>query len=351
MRWHIVVLYIDCALTCAAIAALLNGPATRTKLISSKTVQRILDIFRNTSDVKTPKLGARPRRRRKIPVLVWDFILQSIAVDPDLFLDEIQSLVKSNFNYTVSISSLCRNLNKAGLTVRVLQQRSIDRDLQAEQEWKQLVDTHDPRMFIFIDYIHPNPRKRKRRRGRGWRGQRTTAFKDWCWGHRLNVFAALSLVGKKEQILGTVGCLGGIIYHQISRANANADTALANITEMIAEGLVNEYDGSSFNSIICLDNATYFLDHRIRAVVEAAGARLLFIPKGAKENNPIEESFSKVQASFARNRELASNDPVDATRVGLESVTHYDTEGYYRHAGWAVERSIDTELALVLGCK
>ena len=57
-------------------------------------------------------------------------------------------------NYTVPISTLCRNSNDAGLTVRVLQLRSIDRYLQAEQDWARLATTHDPRMFIFIDYIH-----------------------------------------------------------------------------------------------------------------------------------------------------------------------------------------------------
>ena len=167
----------------------------------------------------------------------------------------------------------------------------------------------------------------------------------------MNVFAAISLVGKKEQIFNTVGCLGGGIFHRISRATANSDTALACISAMIDDGLVNEYDGQNPNSVICLDNATYFQDQRIQDVVEAVGARLMFIPKGAKENNPIEESFSKVQASFARNRALANDDPVDAVRVGLESITHYDAEGYYRHAGWTIKRSIDTEAALFFGCK
>ena len=149
LRWHIVALYIDWALSCVTIAALLNGPVVHRKLISSKTVQRILDIFHANLDQ-----GRRPSRTRNIPDPIWDFILQTIAIDPDLFLDEIQRLVKTNYNYTVPISTLCRNSNDAGLTVRVLQLRSIDRYLQAEQDWARLATTHDPRMFIFIDYIH-----------------------------------------------------------------------------------------------------------------------------------------------------------------------------------------------------
>ena len=38
LRWHIVALYIDWALSCVTIAALLNGPVVHRKLISSKTV-------------------------------------------------------------------------------------------------------------------------------------------------------------------------------------------------------------------------------------------------------------------------------------------------------------------------
>jgi len=83
LRWHIVALYIDWALSCVTIAALLNGPVVHRKLISSKTVQRILDIFYANLDQ-----GRRPSRTRNIPDPIWDFILQTIAIDPDLFLDE-----------------------------------------------------------------------------------------------------------------------------------------------------------------------------------------------------------------------------------------------------------------------
>ncbi|MEC8645648.1 MAG: hypothetical protein VXY00_01605, partial [Candidatus Latescibacterota bacterium] len=69
VRWHIVALYIDCAMSVTAIAAMLNGK-TRKKLINAKTVQRILEISRATSEVKTPKKGARPTRKIKVPAVV-----------------------------------------------------------------------------------------------------------------------------------------------------------------------------------------------------------------------------------------------------------------------------------------
>ena len=51
VRWHIVALYIDCAMSITAIAAMLNGK-TRKKLINAKTVQRILEIFRTSKLLK-----------------------------------------------------------------------------------------------------------------------------------------------------------------------------------------------------------------------------------------------------------------------------------------------------------
>ena len=113
--------------------------------------------------------------------------------------------------------------------------------------------------------------------------------------------------------------------------------------------MMNPYNGTNFNSVLVLDNAGYYQDQRIRQAVEGVGARLLYIPPGAKELNPIEEAWSQVMSFIERERQLAETRPVMAIHSALSTVDHRNAEGYFRHAGWTVRRSANVELALALG--
>lgn len=252
----------------------------------------------------------------------------------------------TKYGNRIPISTLCANLNREGWTLRVLQQHCVSRNLEDERTWRSMANNTDPRLFLFGDFCHLNPRKRFRRRGRGSRGQRTTALVNWTWGHRINVMAVLSLTGRPNS---PNNCLGGIIHQSISYANANAETALMVVNEIVP--LMQPYNGRNFNSVLCIDNASYYQDPRIRAAVEARGARLLYLPPGAKENNPIEEVFSQLASYIERERTFAESRPVQAVYSGLCSVNHYNAEGYFRHAGWNVQRTQDAEVALALGFK
>lgn len=344
LLWHIIALYYDCALSAATIAVDLNGDAQK-KLLCPRTVSRLIKRFELTSDVRTPKAGTR-RRTHKIPRAQWEYIIDCLITYPSFYLHELQDLVFTSFGNRIPISTLAANLNREGWTMRVLQQRCVARNLEDERDWGIMAHNLDPRMFMFADFCHQNPRKRHRLRGRGRKGERTTALVNWTWGHRINVMAVLALTGRPNSF---GSCLGGIVHSNISYANANADTALAVVHDIVA--MMNPFNGQNFNSVLCIDNASYYQDSRIRAAVEAKGARLLYLPPGAKENNPIEEAFSQLASYVERERALAEARPVQAVHCGLSSVNHYNAEGYFRHAGWNVQRSQDAELALALGFK
>lgn len=344
LRWHIITLYFDCGLSPKRIAKQLNGPSP-VKLINKETVRRLIVIFEDTSDVKTPCGGVRPNsRRRRIPDAQWDFIISCIIMNPAFFLYELQELVETNYNNRIPLSTLCANLNREGWTLRVLQQRCVARCIEDETHWRSMQRDHDARKFMFADFCHTNPPKRHRRRGRGQRGQRTHALYNWTWGRNLNVMGVLALSGRP----GSIGdSLGGVVYRSISYANANAETALLIVQDIAA--MMRPYNGTNFNSVLCLDNASYYQDHRIRTAVANAGGRLLYIPPGAKELNPIEEAWSQLMSYIERERSLAQDRPVVAVHNGLARINHLNAEGYFRHAGWEIRRSADVELALALG--
>ncbi len=70
---------------------------------------------------------------------------------------------------------------------------------------------------------------------------------------------------------------------------------------------------------------------KVRELIEARGAELVFLPSYSPDLNPIEEAFSKVKAILrkagARTREAL----VEAMAEALSAVTPEDAMGWFKH--------------------
>ena len=86
--------------------------------------------------------------------------------------------------------------------------------------------------------------------------------------------------------------------------------------------------------IVVVDNVGAHKPDRIRALVEAAGCRLVFLPAYSPDLSPVEEAFSKlktlIRAAAARTR--AALDA--AIAAALAAVTAADVTGWFSHAGY-----------------
>src|ERR671921_52324 len=86
--------------------------------------------------------------------------------------------------------------------------------------------------------------------------------------------------------------------------------------------------------IVVVDNVGAHKPERIRALVEAAGCALVFLPAYSPDLSPIEEAFSKikalVKAAAARTRAALDR----AIAAALEAVTAADIAGWFSHAGY-----------------
>jgi transposase len=90
--------------------------------------------------------------------------------------------------------------------------------------------------------------------------------------------------------------------------------------------------------VVVVDNVGAHQPERMRALVQAAGCRLVFLPAYSPDLSPVEEAFSKIKAlvKAAGARTRAALDA--AIAVALAAVTATDAAGWFAHAGYSTHQ-------------
>jgi transposase len=91
--------------------------------------------------------------------------------------------------------------------------------------------------------------------------------------------------------------------------------------------------------VVVVDNVGAHKPDRMRALVEAAGCRLVFLPAYSPDLSPVEEAFSKIKAlvKAAGARTRAALDA--AIAVALAAVSASDAAGWFTHAGYPTSQA------------
>lgn len=87
--------------------------------------------------------------------------------------------------------------------------------------------------------------------------------------------------------------------------------------------------------VVVLDNLGAHKAAAARALIEAAGCRLRFLPPYSPDFNPIEEAWSKLK-TLLRTAGARTRDALDAAiRDALDRITAADARGWFGHCGYA----------------
>lgn len=86
--------------------------------------------------------------------------------------------------------------------------------------------------------------------------------------------------------------------------------------------------------IVILDNLAAHKSAAARAVIEAAGAKLLFLPPYSPDLNPIENAFSKLKALLRKAAARSVEQLWKAIAQAIDTFTPSECANYFAAAGY-----------------
>jgi transposase len=181
--------------------------------------------------------------------------------------------------------------------------------------WRRIIRNIAAERLIFVDESGAN-RTLARRYGRAPRAERCHGAAPRNYRENLTLFASLSLAG-----ISTAMLLDGA---------ADRASFLVYIEQILVPTLRP-------GQRVLIDNLSVHKHPPIRAAIEAAGCRVIFLPSYSPDFNPIELAFSKIKA-YLRRVGVSTQAALEAAMAeAIDTITAADATGYFRHCGYTAE--------------
>jgi len=183
--------------------------------------------------------------------------------------------------------------------------------------WRWLACRFDARRLVFVDESGFNTSMTRLLRARAPRGKRAYGKVPRNRGKNTTLIAAITLQGAMGESMSVEGA-------------TDSEAFEAYVEHFLAPSL-------SKGQVVVLDGLGGHRTQKVRELIEARGADLVFLPSYSPDLNPIEEAFSKIKALVplvrkegARVREAL----VEAIGRALAAVTPEDAASFFAHAGY-----------------
>ncbi|MGR7026517.1 IS630 family transposase [Geodermatophilus sp. URMC 62] len=194
---------------------------------------------------------------------------------------------------------------------------ATEREETARARWRTDMAATDPAKLVFVDECGTHT-SMTRRRARAPRGTRAVGAVPRNRGPVTTLLAGLSLTGMTPAMT----------------VEGGTDTAVfATFLERVLAPALRP------GQVVVVDNVGAHKPDRMRALVEAAGCRLVFLPTYSPDFSPVEEATSKlktlIRAAGARSRQALDA----AIAAALRAVTTADAAGWFAHAGYPARQA------------
>ncbi len=135
--------------------------------------------------------------------------------------------------------------------------------------------------------------------------------------------------GKNTTLIASMG-LSGIGESMVVKGATDAEVFEAYVEHFLAPAL-------SEGQVVVLDKLGAHRPKRIRELIEARGAELVFLPSYSPDLNPIEEAFAKIKNTLRKVGARTHEALAEARSWALSEVTPSDAAGWFDHCGYEVE--------------
>jgi transposase len=190
-----------------------------------------------------------------------------------------------------------------------------ERDEGARALWRWLVSRFDVRRLVFVDESGTHI-SMDRLRSRAPRGVRAYGQVPKNRGKNLTLIASMSLYGMGESM-----CVEGA---------TDAAAFEVYVEHFLAPTLCE-------GQVVVMDNLGAHRPKKIRDLIEARGAELVFMPSYSPDLNPIEQAFSKIKNILRKLGARTHEALLEAMEEALSKVTPGDAAGWFDHCGYQVE--------------
>jgi hypothetical protein len=284
MKKNILNLHYNLLLAPKEIAPLILSPRKASSGVDVRTVIGVLDFFETYHHVED-LLRAPPAL--KMPQTHIDMLIDIVTRTPWLYLDEISEELDKRCRVQYLPGYCSAMLKRRGYSLQVM--RRVARQRDESQRFRYFLALsrimRRPSQVVFADEVGQDGRGSRRRRGWGKVGA----------GCDITEFLNR---GKHISILALYG-IGGFTDFDYKEGGYSAEDFMDAVKFMIIPHL-RPYPQD--NSIFVLDNCQIHHTYRValRAMVEAVGAKLLFLAPYCPIDNPIECAFSSFKACWRR---------------------------------------------------
>jgi transposase len=249
-------------------------------LISQASLYRWAAIF---DEHESPNRPPSPLIGR--PGIITRAILNMIHMisvqNPDTYLIEIQFWLAVHQGIRISLSALKYNLDKAGLTRKMLHKIARERDEALRAEWKLMVNTEftgSGEEFIFVDETSKNDLDTARRYGYSVVGERADFTDFFQHGIRYSVACALDVTGTIAARAIEGSFTGITFYEYIVEEVVSICACFAKDRYPLSISklpMMTPWPGP--RSVLVLDNCPIHHNDALLALMQAAGNHLVLL--------------------------------------------------------------------------
>ena len=233
-------------------------------------------------------------------------------------MHEIATELLDTTGTMISLSTICRSLQKIGFTHQRLRLAALQRDEFLRSQFALEVSIYNQDMFIFLDETGSDKRNSVRRYGYGLRGRPMVCQKLLVRGKRISAIAFMSSHGVLD-CKTVIGSVDGELFYNFIQASLLPH--------------LMPFDGRNPHSVVVMDNCSiHHVDETVRMIQEV-GALVLFLPPYSPDYNPIEEALSKVKLllkSMDKEAEVCE-DPESLVLSAFSFITPQDCQHWIEH--------------------